>query len=128
MSIYRKQLVKNKLLLSVSHASYFSSFQRCWPIYSYCNDGDNDNNEYSKCSKILNTSHPPKRPRQTVQTFFRSGLIRVFPVCLSTCINDIMWIPALITIILFENRKRKLFNIFGHLTHNANSLPTSVVC
>ena len=36
---------------------------------------------YSRCSKISNTSHIPKRSRQTVQT--QSSLISVFPICYS---------------------------------------------
>ena len=62
---------------------------------------------YSTCSKIVNSSCLPQKPRQTGQT-----QIRVFPVCF---LRSILWVPAMITNILLENRKRKMFEILEHL-------------
>ena len=53
------------------------------------------------------------RPRS--DCFWRSSLIRVFPVCYSA--KRFFWIPALKTNILFENRKRKVLEILEYLPY-----------
>ena len=64
---------------------------------------------YGKCTKIMNTSCLPKRPRQTVQTAPKEAVWSEFS--LFAILTSISWIPALITNILFQNRTRKVFKI-----------------
>ena len=61
-----------------------------------------------------------KQGRPRSDCFFRSSLIRVFPVCYVCYMYmysniSIFCIPALKTNILFENRKREVFGILKHL-------------
>ena len=74
------------IIYVVTHTTVFDDFFLHEKYTLYLN--------YGKCSKISITSSLQKRPRQTVQTleqqcrhrsdcFWRSSLIRVFPVCYS---------------------------------------------
>ena len=71
---------------------------------------------YGRFSKILNTSYLPKRGRQTVQTQTRLLLKKQSDQGLPcfAILTSILWIPDLITNILFENRKRIVFKILEH--------------
>ena len=71
---------------------------------------------YGKCSKISNTSCLPKRHRKQRRPrsdcFWRSSLIRAFPVCY----KDTHFVHStMITNILFEKIKGKLFKPLEHL-------------
>ena len=74
---------------------------------------------YGKRSKILNTSCLPKRPRQTGQSQIRLLLKKQSDQGLPSLVfwQVFKWIPALNTNLLFENRSRKVFEIFEHLLY-----------
>ena len=76
------------------------------------------NSEYGRFSKLLNTSSLPKRPKQTdwVQTQTRQKQ-SVPGSSLFAILTSILWISVLITSILFEIRKRKVFEILDLLTY-----------
>ena len=92
--------------------------QKLCEITKYAKSTTKKCKEYSKCSKILSTSCLLKgivkqcRPRS--DCFFRSSLIQVFPVCYLT---SNLWVPALKTSIIFEDRRRKMFKILEHLPY-----------
>ena len=72
---------------------------------------------YIKCSKILNTSCLPKRPRQTGQTQIRLLLKKQSDLGLPSLLqmySDKHFVnPALITSVVFEKRMRKVFKKYN---------------
>ena len=68
---------------------------------------------YSEYSKISNTSCLPNSadPDQTASEEAVWSWSYLFAI-----LTSILWISALKTNILFEKRKRKVFDIFGHFT------------
>ena len=73
---------------------------------------------YNRCSKILNTSCLPKRPRQTVQTkiilLLKKQSDYGLPSTRLAFLTTILLIPTLITAILFEKKKSKMLKFLEH--------------
>ena len=68
--------------------------------------------DYKKCSKFFNTSYLPKRPRQTGQTQMRLLLKKQSDQVFHVCYSDKHFvISSPETNLLFQNRKRKVFEI-----------------
>ena len=72
------------------------------------------NYKIGQCSKILNTSHLPNMSGQAVQTLIRLLLQKQPDQICTVCYSDKHFTKANI---LFENRKRKVFEILDHLPY-----------
>ena len=98
------------------HVSLKTDMERLVPLGSFKSEVS-----HCKCSKISNTSCLPKRPRQTMQTqirlFLRKQSDQPRQDLLFARLTSILRISSLITNILFENRKRKLFKNLEHLQY-----------